>query len=330
MNTKWVFCLLLTLIASSCGKNDKFIYYQPQSQKNITEDSKITDLLGSSAVDLIWVVDNSGSMEPAQNNISQNSALFLDNFIKTGIDWKLGLISTDARNRPFLGFDSNAPFDSKSQNPVGTFQNAIDSLGTNGSPTEETFEPILKHLDRYPDFLRKNTPLVFIIVTDALEQSDIKEKDFMIELRKIIGNDRKLYVYTVLDAKDNGCSGTQDSSYNPLIYKGSPYEAFTLDSDGGKNYPMCSPKFGELLAELGNDIKNKVQNLNLYLKERPKTSTLKITYHGEVLPGGPQSSGGYWYYDYSLNAITFYNVNFAKGEIESVSVSYDKDDGIKE
>ena len=47
-------------------------------------------------VDFLWVVDNSGSMEDEQNNLSATISEFMKQLKNSGIDWRVGVTTTDA------------------------------------------------------------------------------------------------------------------------------------------------------------------------------------------------------------------------------------------
>ncbi len=46
-------------------------------------------------VDILWVVDNSCSMYEEQTGIAQNNPVFMDFFLGSGLDYHIGIVSTD-------------------------------------------------------------------------------------------------------------------------------------------------------------------------------------------------------------------------------------------
>ena len=70
------------------------------------------------------------------------------------------------------------------------------------------------------------------------------------------------------------------------------------------------------------DLVTRVERPYIALKERPLTSSIRVTYKGAILSGGLLEDGGYWIYDFDLNRIVFHNLNFAPGDTEEVTVSY--------
>lgn len=50
----------------------------------------------NSRIDMLWVIDNSGSMESSQANLANNFPSFIDGFASRGLDFQIGVIGTDA------------------------------------------------------------------------------------------------------------------------------------------------------------------------------------------------------------------------------------------
>ena len=60
-------------------------------------------------IDMLWVVDNSGSMCQEQVNLARNFKTFADQLINLDADINLGVISTDARDEAHAGKLQNSP-----------------------------------------------------------------------------------------------------------------------------------------------------------------------------------------------------------------------------
>jgi hypothetical protein len=248
----------------------------------------------------------------------------MQDFITQGLDWKMGLISTDESDGPYAGFANSTKLDSTVTNPVGVFATAVGRLGTNGSGTEMTFTPILKALRNDPHFMRNtNTPIVFIIVTDAPEQSPISGQDFVTQLNALMGPTRPMYMYGIFASHDQGCA-SQEGAWD---FVGSPYEVFQKDGKGGSVYPLCQ-NFGATLATIGHQIVTRVSHPTIFLNLRPNTATLRVLYHGVDLKAGDSSNGGFWKYDYSLNAIVFNSLSFSALDNDAVEIKFDEDTGV--
>lgn len=73
--------------------------------------------------DFLWVVDNSGSMGQEQNAVATNAANFFDRMTQTGLDFRLGVITTDSA--ALKGGDFT--------NDKTTFQTNVTGLGGSGT-----------------------------------------------------------------------------------------------------------------------------------------------------------------------------------------------------
>lgn len=72
----------------------------PPSVENPVKIDKIVQVT-SPAVDILWVIDVSGSMLEEQNDLAENFPAFMDYFLGSGLDYHIGVISTSMR--PMVG-----------------------------------------------------------------------------------------------------------------------------------------------------------------------------------------------------------------------------------
>lgn len=305
----------------------------------------ISDFIVDKQIDVVLVVDNSGSMGPIQKSVVDNAELFFSKFAKDNtIDWKLGIVSTDQGEDPYLGFEES--FDAglvdptipgSFENAVGIFQNAMGKLGVGGDYLEYTFFNLKRHVDNYsghstsrPSFLRQNAHLVVIMISDEEEQSAeefgkaFEAENFFDKMRTYVASDRVLRFYGAIKHPDlRSCpSGFGDP------WQGSEFERI-INLSSGFVISACIQNFGDELARIGEDIANLIEPPRLLLKRRPKVETLKVFYEEEEIPAGAEEEGGLWYYEEITNTINFYNINFVKDpENDRFRVDFDVDDGI--
>lgn len=320
---------VFSILLISCQKTGYLYYTKPQPPPVYYQfDHKLKEIQGESKVDILWVIDNSGSMGSYQKEVIDNAAYFMNHFIKGGLDWKMGLISTDPGViHSYIGLDPSDVFDYKSVDPINKFQNAVKKLGISGSGWETTFIPVREHLRTYPNFLRKDAILALLIVTDAPEQSSspfggiggapMNVKDFLSLLKTEKKSLSRVVTYGAFAAQDLGCRTTDGFTR----YKGSSYEELVLATNG-KHFPLCTKDFGTELAKFGKDLLTKIESPRIYLKSRPILETLKVIYRGNSLPGGLREQGGYWLYDFDNNSIVFHDLKFAASDNEKVTVEY--------
>ena len=325
--------LVLFLIGSFSCKDTGYEYVVPDTtavkvQKSFSAVKElITD---SDPTDILWVIDNSGSMDKIQSNIVKNTELFMKDFVvnKT-INWKMGLLSTDydySPDKPYLGFDDL--FDYTSSDPVSVFQAAVKKLGLSGAGTEKMMEPILEHLKSYPDFLRPEAQLAVIMVSDEYEQTQdsyITKEDFLQELIRKKGSRRLLKFYAIMNAVDLNCPKDYSDQVN---YFGSKYE-YLVNETGGSYFKACADEFGKELSKISEDIVSSLMNSKYYLDKRPKVETIKVLFEGEEIPSVDPEGKRKWFYNQNLNCLVFTDLSFLPVDDENamLDVTYDIDNG---
>ena len=326
MNRKIALFFLIPLLAvawSGC-KDDEFVFFRMpvQPAPPIQARVPIREAVRETKVDILWVIDNSGSMSTFQTAVINNTGVFMQEFVKDNLQWSMGLISTDVLDPPFIGFTPTTLLNYLTPNGIVLFQSAVRRLGVGGSGYEETFDPIEKHLNAYPSFIRKDAYLAIISVTDADEQSNMNSQEFLQYIATKKGVPNRTIFYGALGATDLGCRDGEGWNY-----AFSKYET-VVQATGGKVFPICTPTFGKDLAALGNDLVRWVSRPMVRLTKRPKVSSIRVLFEGRLLPGGFKEDGGYWFYDFDANALVFHDMDFAPDNDDVVDVSYQEDDGL--
>ena len=344
-NKYWIFLFLLLFLSglSSCGdKKTNYLYHDvlPLEEKD-NSIYPLSYLNTDKRIDVLMVMDNSQSMENIHNNVIANAELFFEQFVgREYVDWKLGIVSTNVSDAPYLGFDR--PFSSSLIDPddpaslakaIHTFSAAIRKLGINGSTYEYVFHNAKRALDNYGanstnPFLRRNAHLVVIMISDEPEQSEreygalYRAANFYEHITQYIEGDKVLRFYGALEFRDLQDCGMGQS------YAGSPFQEI-IDLSDGMIISACSPKFGVELAKIGRDIVSIIGNPSLLLKRRPKVETLEIYYKGKLLEPEKEEDGGFWFYDEEVNTINFYDVDFVEDiKNDHFRIEFEVDDGV--
>ncbi|NDD91706.1 hypothetical protein EBZ37_06440, partial [bacterium] len=179
-------------------------------------------------------------------------------------------------------------------------------------------------LRRYPGFVRPNSTLALIFVTDAKEQGNQSVQSVVSELSNLKAT-RDTVSYGIFWTRDLGC--IRNPGEDDWNLQGSRYGDF-IKATAGKTWALCSSDFGKNLAELGKDLVSRLTSPRLFLDSRPRVSTLRVLYRGKDVRAGLPGTGGYWYFDQELNAIIFHDLSFAPGDDEEVEIVYDEDNGV--
>jgi hypothetical protein len=316
--------LLALLAVASCGRTDFLYRVQDVNPRSFEAVHKLKELQGETQVDILWVIDNSGSMDSYQKDLIKNADTFITDFVsKGGLEWKMGILSSSLREPPYIGFTTSTPLQWNTPDNVNLFKNAVKSLGTNGDVTERFFAPIMTHVPAHPTFIRPAATLAIIFLTDAPEQSRIPAPTFLNFLKSTKVDLKRVVTYGVFAANDFGCQFTDEY----WKYVGSPYEE-VIKATNGKVYKLCNTDFGKNLADLGKDLVQRIKRPFVQLRDRPLISSLRVSHKGKELQGGPIESGGKWIYDFDLNRVVFHNLDFAPGDNEEVTIGYQIADAI--
>jgi len=330
--------LFLSIIFSGCQNIDDYVYHDNQPPQRYFEKSQsMLSFYHDSKIDILFVIDNSGSMGGIQDNVVRNSALFMDSFLQNNhMEWRLGIISTDAKQSPYLGFTEM--FDNEYAKihtegfMINTFQGAVENLGTRGSGNEYNFYNILRVMTDYSymGFFRTDAHLAVIMITDEKEQSleDFGQKyevnTFMNAIKSLKNTGKVVRFYGAFEFPDlKDC----DDSYSTEYYQ-SDFENI-INLSNGLHMSACTENFGNDLASIGRDIISIGDIPSILLEKRPVVESIKVYYDETPLPSGKEEDGGFWFYSSRYNTINFYNVKFAtdlkKGR---VNIKFDIDDGV--
>jgi hypothetical protein len=159
------------------------------------ENFKVSLSIQARPIDIMWVVDNSGSMNSSQQNLATNFSSFIQDFVAFNYDFRMAVTTTDTW---FNQYNSNAFYSPRwrsgnragllnpSFNPQGANTDSgvfvinkttpqLNSVfttnirvGTQGNGDERAFASMIRSLNHGPnnDFRRSDAFLSIIIVSD--------------------------------------------------------------------------------------------------------------------------------------------------------------------
>ncbi len=122
-------------------------------------------------VDVMWIVDNSGSMSDDLVTVGNNFEAFIQVFIDYDLDYQMGVITTDMDNPAQSGRLVGPYITPATPDPVATFVDQID-LGATGSGSEQGFEALQAALtspiltNENAGFMRPDAAIAAIVVSD--------------------------------------------------------------------------------------------------------------------------------------------------------------------
>ncbi len=125
--------------------------------------------------DILFVIDNSGSMKEEQSKMATGFSGFVSG-LGTNLNWRIAIISTDvADGGNFVSFNNGSNvLTSTTSNANALFESAV-ILGTKGSGTEKPFKTAEQAIDNNGSF-RSDTDLALVIVSDECNDHNSADK----------------------------------------------------------------------------------------------------------------------------------------------------------
>ncbi len=215
----------LVEIASDDANSSTFIVPLKGEGTNISHQVDEFQQITHPMVDILWVVDCSGSMGEEQSNLSSNFQDFINEAVTWNADLQIAVVSMDMDDSSHAGqfqcFLKNRGSGALSNNElISRFQDCVE-LGTSCSGEEKGLDaahdalsaPLLTGDTTNPgphdEFLREDAKLSIIFVSDEDDQSVGDIGFFSDFFRQIKGyrNTNMLEGYSIVGDRGNGCTG---------------------------------------------------------------------------------------------------------------------------
>jgi hypothetical protein len=252
-------------------------------------------------LDIVFVIDNSGSMGIFQAELSSQMTAFLNVFLSSGADFHLGFITTDGG---FLRCSMQVCWiDNTFANPVDWSQGVISNISITGAAYErgiqmakeffENQDPITGGAPGTP-FWRDDATTVIIYVSDEPDQSIggwSAYTNFFDNLRPSID---QMKHFGVIGDAPSGCTWSYNGIIRPIVYGQGYWDMIQRYS--GSWYSICSVDWGSQMQDLANNVTIRAR---FALQEPdPIESSIVVKINGQISTSG-------WYYDSSTNSVVF-------------------------
>lgn len=301
------------------------------------EDYKQQAVFIPKKIDILWVIDNSGSMETSQNALASNFQAFIERFNQSNYDFRMAVTTTEAWEKQFHTNSTKAlikdgavlqtnpkiethsgvfVMDKNTANINSVFSTNIKQ-GTLGNGDERAFESFKQTLLEPGNsaFRRDEAFLAVIIVSDEEDFSGSSEFDFenasknysVQSYADFLSTFTKSSVYgknfsvSTISVPDAACK-TQLST-DGFLRKISSRLPELADLTGGVKGSLCS-NFGETLELISDSI---IQLSAVFkLSREPQPDTIAISVDG--VPVQQDATNG-WTYNASDLTITFHGTS---------------------
>jgi len=223
-------------------------------------------------VDILWVVDNSGSMEDEILRVKEEFSVYISEFMTLGLDFHLGAVTTDM---DFLEDDAGRLqgdpifFDNTSTDPEGDFGSTIEEIyAITGSGSERGLEAVQAALQEpllssdNAGFFRETTddgtPVAIhtIAVTDEDDDSSVSSSSFA-SWYNGLKTDPDTANFSAICGDPvtstnwmGGCMEWDTSSGRMLEASAGTKYVDVVDATGGYWASICTAEFSEALQYL--------------------------------------------------------------------------------
>jgi hypothetical protein len=268
------------------------------------------------SIDLLFIVDNSASMQNEQQTMADNALLFINNFLAVGAQFTFRAITTDSRQSPnnnslWSGTEiiqgvqlDQDDFIQNSQAALAAFQLAMKP-GTNGSSAEAGLNTFVQNLQAETLHLIPDNPLHVVAITDEAESTLIDSLNLNILGPGSTVNDYFNYINLYKSNQNNGVSPGVYFHHVGNIANISTYQTQNLamqslaSSTSGLFLDILS-NWGVQLAALAQTI---IQLSSSILCPEPIDGGIKMFINNIEIPSGANS----WTYNWMQNIVQIHD-----------------------
>jgi len=265
--------------------------------------------------DVLFVVDNSCSMEEEQVLLGTNFPTFLEWFQGSGLDYHIGVVSTDMNDPLHTGrlrsVNGQRWVQETTDVPEAIF-GGMAIMGTSGHHIEQGRAAAYTAVEVHRDdanlgFIRQDAGLHIAVVSDEDDESGgspVSRQefvDYMLGARPT----RRMVSFSSIVGPSFGCENA--------LEPGSDYLAIT-QAVGGVEWSICTERWDGVLDQLGFTAVGLQREF--FLTDIPVVNTLSVAteFEGVFIVYEPEE----WTYDERRNSITFVDHMPEPGEVVTI------------
>jgi hypothetical protein len=240
------------------------------------------------SVDVLFVIDNSGSMVEEQTSLSNNFSAFMQYFLDSGLDYHLGVISTDmyGNTDPNEGhrgrlrtFSGERWIDPSTSDPVGRFRNMV--MMPEGSGDERgrgaLWTALVTQADAYNQgFQRPDAFLSVVVISDENDYTGnlpVSRAGLIEWLREEARPSPDMVSFSSIVGPRGGCATAE---------AGTEYLDVT-DAVGGVAWSICDSDWTGALEALGIQAAGLKREFFLSQVPVPESIDVWVEVEGEVV-----------------------------------------------
>lgn len=229
-------------------------------------------------LDIVWIIDNSGSMSDEQTALGTNFSAFIDEFITKDVDFKMAITTTDTssstkKGQMVAGSDVKLTSAKAQENEAqfkSDFRNLV-KVGISGSGYEKGLEASEGFMQKYASsWMRSDAYLAVVVLSDEEDQSAKTVEQYTDYLKSFKSEAGLVKVYSIVDVNKTNCCQSGIST-------------------GGERYIAASNNTAGVVSDIRNDFHSSLsamgdQIINLLdsfaLANDPVPGTLKVYVNG--------------------------------------------------
>ena len=237
--------------------------------------------------DILFVIDNSGSMCGNQTQLANNIDTFITVLSASGYDYQIAFITTDNPN--FVG-PIITPLHA---DPVLEAAAQIGGIGCRGSAVERGMDQSMSALGTSGDagpgssFLRDDAKLVTIYLSDEDDFSTTSPTTMAARLNALKTDSSLMVAHAVAGDVPGGCTANGGAQAGQDYYD-------LVNMTGGTFLSICAEDWGTPMEELARE---SLARSAFYLADKPIVSSISVEVDGVISVD--------WSYDATIGAIIF-------------------------
>ncbi len=278
------------------------------------------------SLDILFIIDDSISMEVEQDLLTKNAELFVNQFLNVRfVDYHIGVttssISSTKRKSSSVAPDGRlhrcdelakkyshkySNYVSKKTYRAGECLSEMMKVGKGGNTAERFFSipalvfsgSVFKKENR--SFYRPHAHLAVFVMTDSYDQSNVSSEEsysFLLNLKK--GDENKIhYAVGYVMSQRYGCH-EDESGQDKYVLE---FERMVgLFGRRGYSFDLCQASYGKDLAHFASHLVQSV--LTIPLDSLPNIASIEVRYEYEKGVQKIFNGSGGWTYDIDENAI---------------------------
>lgn len=257
-------------------------------------------------IDVLWVMDDSGSMSDEQAALAFNFDAFINDFIDRQTDFRMAITTTDTSTSSKAGalkgqILTSADAQADENQFKEDFKDYIQ-VGINGSGNEKGLKGSTSFLGKHhQNFLREDAYLIVVYVSDEEDNSENSVATYLNTLRSYKSNAGLVKAYSIVNTE------TTSDHWESI---GSRYISVSNQTSG--TVSNIKNDFYQSLSQMGGDIIDLLDSFAL--SQAAVEDTIQVSVGGSVVATG-------WSFNSQNNSIKF-DAESIPNPGTQVSVSY--------